>query len=339
MTYLRSRFYASGTGRFLTRDTWGGNNNSPISYNKWVYAYQNPINLLDPTGMKPGDSKYCFPLSGRDSQYCNNIVRGINPDQPMTAGDYIVFDQLDSCYTPPLHEVLPHSAPTYTQFGLWYHYLLERTPGWWNNQGRDHIYFRDVIAFALGVELSSKGSDRNLVGYAAGAFATKAWASGQGFYKFIGSRQSVFMRVNHALYGTNSGLDENGNGLPYNFAQFQGSFNPAKDEADYHIQARYGGSGNWGDHILTHSGFTNPDQLLAWEWGNPTLSSPQKFLNKLRSFDNKGRDRTQVLWFSDQWYENYPRKNIDGTIVYNLAFVVTQDQMYESCGIYSCVVP
>jgi len=185
LVYLRARHYDPAMGRFLTRDTWSGNPNSPMSFNRWNYVNSNPINLLDPTGRQPGDSKYCIPLSGLDSQYCNNIVRGLHPETPMTVGDYILYDEFGPCYQPELDKILPHYAPTFTQFGWWYHYLLDRTPGWWNNQGRDHIYFRDVIAFALGVELSSKGSDGNLVGYAAGAFATKAWAPDQGFTNLL----------------------------------------------------------------------------------------------------------------------------------------------------------
>lgn len=51
LTYLRSRFYASGTGRFLTRDTWGGDYNRPLSLNRWVYTEGNPVNRVDPSGM------------------------------------------------------------------------------------------------------------------------------------------------------------------------------------------------------------------------------------------------------------------------------------------------
>lgn len=40
LTYLRSRFYANSTGRFLTRDTWGGDANHPLSFNKWIYGGQ-----------------------------------------------------------------------------------------------------------------------------------------------------------------------------------------------------------------------------------------------------------------------------------------------------------
>jgi len=50
MVYLRSRYYSGSTGRFLTRDTWGGNPNSPMSYNKWNYVGSNPINRTDHTG-------------------------------------------------------------------------------------------------------------------------------------------------------------------------------------------------------------------------------------------------------------------------------------------------
>lgn len=50
LTYLRSRFYAGNTGRFLTRDTWMGVMNQPMSFNHWVYVNGNPINYFDPTG-------------------------------------------------------------------------------------------------------------------------------------------------------------------------------------------------------------------------------------------------------------------------------------------------
>jgi RHS repeat-associated protein len=51
LTYLRSRYYSSGTGRFLTRDTWEGSAISPMSYSRWMYVDGNPINLTDPSGM------------------------------------------------------------------------------------------------------------------------------------------------------------------------------------------------------------------------------------------------------------------------------------------------
>ena len=50
LTYLRARYYSSGTGRFLTRDTWMGEYNRPLSLNRWAYVEENPINRRDPSG-------------------------------------------------------------------------------------------------------------------------------------------------------------------------------------------------------------------------------------------------------------------------------------------------
>jgi hypothetical protein len=48
--------YSPATGTFLTRDSWQGDYNRPLSLNRWNYVNGNPINLMDPTGY--GDNKY-----------------------------------------------------------------------------------------------------------------------------------------------------------------------------------------------------------------------------------------------------------------------------------------
>ncbi|MCI0528683.1 MAG: RHS repeat-associated core domain-containing protein, partial [Nitrospira sp.] len=50
MVYLRARYYMPSDGRFLTRDTWMGDYNSPLSLNRWMYVEGNPINYTDPSG-------------------------------------------------------------------------------------------------------------------------------------------------------------------------------------------------------------------------------------------------------------------------------------------------
>jgi len=42
LVYLRARFYASGAGRFTSRDVWPGDVNQPLSYNGWLYGLNNP---------------------------------------------------------------------------------------------------------------------------------------------------------------------------------------------------------------------------------------------------------------------------------------------------------
>jgi RHS repeat-associated protein len=50
MVYLRARYYNPADGRFMSRDTWGGDANRPMSMNRWMYVEGNPINRTDPSG-------------------------------------------------------------------------------------------------------------------------------------------------------------------------------------------------------------------------------------------------------------------------------------------------
>lgn len=50
LTYLRARWYASNLGRFLTGDAFEGDVASPASLHRFVYAENDPINRLDPSG-------------------------------------------------------------------------------------------------------------------------------------------------------------------------------------------------------------------------------------------------------------------------------------------------
>src|SRR6266545_1451583 len=50
LLYLRARFYSPDSGRFLTKDSWLGDYNMPMSLNLWNYVQSNPVNYTDPTG-------------------------------------------------------------------------------------------------------------------------------------------------------------------------------------------------------------------------------------------------------------------------------------------------
>lgn len=63
MVYLRSRFYSSQTGRFITKDIWQGDYFTPQSINGWLYVLDNPILYIDPSGhisCKDPDSPECL---------------------------------------------------------------------------------------------------------------------------------------------------------------------------------------------------------------------------------------------------------------------------------------
>jgi RHS repeat-associated protein len=52
LLYLRARYYQPEVGRFITKDPWGGDLARPATLNLYVYARNNPSNLVDPSGLQ-----------------------------------------------------------------------------------------------------------------------------------------------------------------------------------------------------------------------------------------------------------------------------------------------
>jgi RHS repeat-associated protein len=48
--YLQSRYYDAKVGRFLTKDTFEGEEKVPLSQNRYTYVENNPVNKIDPDG-------------------------------------------------------------------------------------------------------------------------------------------------------------------------------------------------------------------------------------------------------------------------------------------------
>jgi RHS repeat-associated protein len=53
LIYMRSRMYDPASGRFLTKNSWRGDNITPMSYTAWLYVNASPINYTDPSGHFP----------------------------------------------------------------------------------------------------------------------------------------------------------------------------------------------------------------------------------------------------------------------------------------------
>ncbi len=67
LVYLRSRYLRPSSGGFLTRDTWEGDPNRPMSYNLWLYVFADPVNHSDPSGL-------CLPTDDACNQRARDIV-------------------------------------------------------------------------------------------------------------------------------------------------------------------------------------------------------------------------------------------------------------------------
>jgi RHS repeat-associated protein len=72
LIYLHSRYYSTATGRFITEDSWDGDNKTPMSYNDWLYVYSNPINLRDPSGKSPHYCDYLLPQQRAKISDCSS---------------------------------------------------------------------------------------------------------------------------------------------------------------------------------------------------------------------------------------------------------------------------
>ncbi|RAV02765.1 hypothetical protein DQG13_08950 [Paenibacillus sp. YN15] len=50
LIYLRARYYNPYTGRFISEDSYWGEDNRPLSLNRYTYVLNSPLMFWDPTG-------------------------------------------------------------------------------------------------------------------------------------------------------------------------------------------------------------------------------------------------------------------------------------------------
>jgi len=96
LVYLRARWYNPSDGRFQSRDTWGGEDNNPITMNRWAYANANPVMNTDPTGYS-AQSSLVLIINNQANKGISSIFQnfGSNPcnqwDQVAMAGGVNAF--------------------------------------------------------------------------------------------------------------------------------------------------------------------------------------------------------------------------------------------------------
>lgn len=73
LIYLRAGYYDPTTGRFITKDTFAGYSTDPQSLNRYVYAYNNPVNMIDPSGHSPLEQSSSWFDRMLNSRFVNSI--------------------------------------------------------------------------------------------------------------------------------------------------------------------------------------------------------------------------------------------------------------------------
>jgi RHS repeat-associated protein len=63
--YVHARFQSSELGRFLSPDVLGGKPEDPQTWNRYAYARNNPLGLIDPDGLAPAPA-WAFGLAFQD---------------------------------------------------------------------------------------------------------------------------------------------------------------------------------------------------------------------------------------------------------------------------------
>ncbi len=63
LNYIRARYYSARRGRFITKDPTTGTGGDSQSLNRYVYALNNPVRLVDISGLSARDSQTAFNLA------------------------------------------------------------------------------------------------------------------------------------------------------------------------------------------------------------------------------------------------------------------------------------
>ncbi|MEB3104094.1 RHS repeat-associated core domain-containing protein, partial [Ferviditalea candida] len=72
--YLQARYYDPRNGRFLSADTYRGEIQNPLSLHLYAYAFNNPVNYVDPTGHMSFKA-WWYELAGESVGFSSEFVK------------------------------------------------------------------------------------------------------------------------------------------------------------------------------------------------------------------------------------------------------------------------
>jgi RHS repeat-associated protein len=148
LIYLRARYYSSYQGRFISKDTWPGDYNRPLSLNGWNYVEADPINGLDPSGRcldADMDGK-CDP-----GWRCSMIADPVAQEACWQS----------ACADPKSGSPIdPSRLHEYGAQAVYDTYIaLRYNAGWWNNEGKDVFTPFDMLDLLLSMEFSDRAAE------------------------------------------------------------------------------------------------------------------------------------------------------------------------------------
>jgi len=75
LSYVRSRYYSSSNGRFITKDPLTERDGDSQSLNRYVYALNNPVRLIDISGLMAQESTgRTLTLATSDQSHLHNLL-------------------------------------------------------------------------------------------------------------------------------------------------------------------------------------------------------------------------------------------------------------------------
>jgi len=76
LNYVRARYYSARRGRFITKDPTTGKDGDSQSLNRYIYALNNPVRLIDISGLSAGETSGTIPhlITSDPSRFNNYLI-------------------------------------------------------------------------------------------------------------------------------------------------------------------------------------------------------------------------------------------------------------------------